>query len=93
MPSSFQRSSEVDSDDSDWWNRDRTMNPTAGCGGITSRPLRHGRFTWALIKILESDMGINATYLSVIKSIGRLGPKQVPVAVGSRKNSKMWFNE
>ena len=88
---------EDDSDESeDDWKytyRGRVTNSVAGFGGITSRSLRHGRFTWALIKILESDMGINATYSSVIKSIGRLGPMQVPVAVGLRKDSNLWFNE
>ena len=93
IPSSSKRFSEVDSNDSDWQFKGRITNPIAGFGGITSRPLRHGRFTWALVKILESDMGINATYSSVINSIGRLGRTQVPVAVGLRKDSKLWFNE
>ncbi|KAJ7481733.1 caspase domain-containing protein [Mycena latifolia] len=52
---------------------------------------RYGRFTWALIKILESEIGADATYTSVIKAMGALGPMQVPVAVGSRKDSRLWF--
>ena len=95
------RSSEVDSesddtdwpDDTDWQYRGRITSPVAGFGGLTSRSLRHGRFTWALIKILESDMGRKATYASVINSIGRLGPMQVPVVVGLRKDSNLWFDE
>ena len=91
-PSNFpKRSSEIDSDD--WQARGRITSPIAGPGGITARSPRHGRFTWALIKILESDMGINATYASVINSIGRLGPMQVPVAVGLRKGSNLWFEQ
>ena len=41
----------------------------------------------------ENLMGINATYASVINPIGRLGPMQVPVAVGLRKGSNFWFDE
>ena len=47
----------------------------------------------SLIKILESDTGIDATYALVINSIGRLGPMQVPVAVGLRKGSNLWIEE
>ncbi|KAJ7464428.1 caspase domain-containing protein [Mycena latifolia] len=58
----------------------------------TARPSpRYGRFTWALIKILESKMGADATYASVIKAMGPLGQMQVPVAVGTRKDSRLWF--
>ena len=38
---------------------------------------RQGRFTMALVKILQSEMARNATYESVISSIGRLGRMQV----------------
>ena len=62
--------------------------------GRSSRPSpRHGRFTLALIKILESDLARMATYDSVITSIGRLGRMQVPLAVGSRKHARLWFEE
>ena len=54
---------------------------------------RHGRFTLALIKVLESEMAKEATYESVITSIGRLGRLQVPLAVGSRKHARLWFEE
>ena len=90
-PNSTKPYSEVNSDN--WQPRGRITAPVKGPGGITAPSPRHGRFTWALIKILESDMGINATYASVINSIGRLGPMQVPVAVGLRKGSKLWFEE
>ncbi|KAJ7464435.1 caspase domain-containing protein [Mycena latifolia] len=60
--------------------------------GHTTQPSpRYGRFTWVLIKILESKMGADATYASVIKAMGALGPMQVPVAVGTRKDSRLWF--
>ena len=85
----IKRSSEVDLEH--WRPKGRLTHPVMGPGGITARSPRHGRFTWALIKILESDMGINATYASVINSIGRLGPMQVPVVVGLRKDSNLWF--
>ena len=54
---------------------------------------RQGRFTMALVKILQSEMARNATYESVISSIGRLGRMQVPVAIGSRKHTRLWFEE
>jgi len=59
----------------------------------TGRSPRQGRFTFALIKILESEMARKATYESVITSIGRLGRLQVPLAVGSRKHARLWFEE
>ncbi|KAJ7205284.1 hypothetical protein GGX14DRAFT_397827 [Mycena pura] len=59
--------------------RERLVNP------------RYGRFTWALICILKSTLGVNATYASAINSMGVLGPMQVPVVVGSRKESRLWF--
>jgi len=64
-----------------------------GLGSLTRHSPRFGRFTWALVKILESDRGINATYESLITSIGRLGNLQVPVVVGSRKGSSLWFED
>ena len=54
---------------------------------------RVGHFTMALTKILESELAVKATYESVIKSIGRLGHLQVPLAVGSRKHAQLWFEE
>jgi len=60
---------------------------------VTGPSPRQGRFTLALIKILESEMARKATYESVIKSIGRLGRLQVPLAVGSRKHARLWFEE
>jgi len=62
-------------------------------GGITGPSLRHGLFTFALIKILKSDKGRDVTYESVIELMGRLADMQVPVVVGSRKNSRLWFEE
>ncbi|PPQ96528.1 hypothetical protein CVT26_010456 [Gymnopilus dilepis] len=56
-------------------------------------PIRHGRFTWALIKILQSKQTNKLTYESVIRSIGSLGPLQQPVVVGSGKSSKLWFGD
>ncbi|KAJ7464422.1 caspase domain-containing protein [Mycena latifolia] len=64
---------------------------TAQPSHISQPSPRHGRFTWALIKILESKMGADATYASVIKAMGALGPMQVPVAVGTRKDFRLWF--
>jgi hypothetical protein len=58
---------------------------------VTRLSPRQGRFTLALIKILESEMARKATYESVITSIGRLGRMQAPVAVGSRKHAQLWF--
>jgi len=54
---------------------------------------RYGRFTWALVKVLQSKMGRTATYASVIASIGGFEDMQVPVAVGSRTNSRLWFRD
>jgi len=53
----------------------------------------HGCFTWALMKLLKSEEGKNATYESVITQIGRLGPMQVPVGFGSRRTARLWFGE
>ena len=60
---------------------------------IKKSSTRYGRFTYALIKILKSDMGRNATYESVIERVGSLGEMQVPVVVGSRKSTRLWFEE
>jgi len=79
--------------DDDLVRPDPSFTARSFLGTTTGPSPRHGRFTWALIKILESDMGINATYTSVIDLIGKLSPMQVPVAVGSRKHSKLWFEE
>ncbi|KAJ7272500.1 hypothetical protein C8J57DRAFT_1599879 [Mycena rebaudengoi] len=54
---------------------------------------RYGRFTWELIKILQSDIGFNANYASVINMLSKLAPMQVPAAVGSRKNSQLWLRD
>ena len=56
-----------------------------------SQSTRQGRFTMALIKVLVSEVARKATYESVITSIGRLGRMQVPLAVGSRKHARLWF--
>ena len=62
-------------------------------GSVRPIPPRLGRFTMALIKILEPELARKATYESVITSIGRLGRMQVPLAVGSRKHARLWFEE
>ena len=80
--------------------RGKVVSPDAGpqrlnFGRVGDHPIstRQGRFTMALIKVLESEVARKATYESVIKSIGRLGRMQVPLAVGSRRHSRLWFEE
>lgn len=58
---------------------------------VSSVSNRHGSFTWALIKVLKSEMGRTATYASVIAFLDKMGEMQVPVAVGLRKDSRLWF--
>ena len=65
----------------------------AVAGDLVRPSPRQGRFTTALVKILESEMARGATYESVITSIGRLGDLQVPLAVGSRKHARLWFEK
>ena len=54
---------------------------------------RHGLFTFALIKFLESEEGRGATYEGVIRLINRLRYPQMPMAIGAGKTSLLWFRE
>ena len=53
----------------------------------------NGLFTHALVKVLESQKGRRVTYEGVIQTIGCLREFQTPVAVGTRKNSLLWFRD
>jgi hypothetical protein len=73
------------------------MSDDVSRGGMLWRPRgksqRYRCFTWALVKVLKSEEGKTATYESVItKLVGRLGHMQMPLAAGTRKASRMWFN-
>ena len=59
-------------------------------GGETRR--HYGLFTAALLTVLESEKGKTATYEEVIQIIGRVG-SQTPEALGTRKQSKLWFKD
>ncbi len=54
---------------------------------------RHGLFTLAVIKVLESEEGRGTTYEGVIQIIGRLCNDQTPEAIGTRKASLLWFRD
>ena len=54
---------------------------------------KHGLFTFALIKFLESKEGRGATYEGVIQLINRLRYPQIPRAIGARKTDLLWFRE
>jgi len=54
---------------------------------------RHGLFTLAVIKVLESEEGRDMTYEGVIQIIGRLRNDQIPEAVGTGKASLLWFRD
>ena len=91
----FQMASEINPDhEEDSWREDDSTRPNPRPLGSITRPSpRYGLFTWALIKILKSDIGRDATYESVIELMGRLADVQVPTVVGLRKNSQLWFDE
>ena len=54
---------------------------------------KHGLFTIAVIKVLESEEGRETTYKGVIQIIGHLRNGQMPEAVGTRKVSLLWFRD
>ena len=94
--SNFEEESDYIHDEADFVTRGMMNLPASGNPMRPTRPRRsprQGRFTLALIKILESEMAREATYESVITSIGRLGRLQVPLAIGSRKHARLWFEE
>ena len=70
---------------------------TKPLAGNPTRPSpRHGRFTLALFKLLESELVRMAIYEFVITPIGRLGRTQVPLEDENMpgyglKNNGSWF--
>jgi len=54
---------------------------------------KHGLFTFALIKFLESKEGRGATYEGVIQLINHLRYPQIPRAIGTRKTFLLWFRD
>ncbi len=81
------------------WERDLTSFVQLSPGGSTIEvdvglgKGRHGLFTIAVIKVLESEEGRGMTYEGVIQSIGCLRDDQTPEAVGMSKASLLWFRE
>ncbi len=53
--------------------------------GVGPGNQRHGLFTFAVIKALESEEGRGTTYVGVIQLISRLRKFQMPEASGTRK--------
>ena len=54
---------------------------------------RHGLFTIAVIKVLESEEARGMTYEGLIQIIGRLREDQIPESIGTRKTSLLWFRD
>lgn len=53
-----------------------------------------GRFTSALLNVLVSgSIGQVKTFEGVMESVGEFGDKQVPVLLGGRKTSTLWFRD
>ena len=61
--------------------------------GVGPGNRRHGLFTFAIIKVLESEEGRGATYEGVIQLIGHLRKSQMPKAIGISKDSLLWFTQ
>ena len=83
---------------SEEWNRDLLsfVHLASGGGSTVEADIglgkgRHGLFTFAVIKVLESEEGRETTYEGLLQIIGRLRQAQRPVGFGMRKMSLLWF--
>ena len=83
---------------SEKWNRDLLPFVHLSSGGESTVEVdiglgkgRHGLFTFAVIKVLESEEGRETTYEGLLQIIGRLRQSQSPVGLGMRKAFLLWF--
>ncbi|KAJ7130326.1 caspase domain-containing protein [Mycena epipterygia] len=54
---------------------------------------RHGLFTYALISALRSPEGRSATYYDLIKKVLTPLQNQIPIVVGPRRKSLVWYQD